>query len=115
MRILLLHTYLNTFTYWKNIFTARLREVGRLCMTTYYFNILTYWNLYCYIPLINKAFEPISCFTYSVSLLPEYCINKGIRSYLLADIKLRTPEIKLRTILIFLHTDRKLLHTQEIF
>ena len=52
--------------------------------TTYYFeivtysgNILTYWDLYCYRPLINRAFKAIPWFTYQIISLFEYGINKG--------------------------------------
>ena len=93
---------------------------------TYWLEIVTYWKLYCYIPLINKAFEPISHFTYLIILLTEYAIKWGFNSYLPMKILLHTPEIfllhrrwgrtiGLRTISIFLHTDSKLLRTGKLF
>ena len=72
-------------TYWLDILIARLREVGRLCMTTYslnilayYFDILTYWKEYFYSPLINRAFEAIPCFTCLITLLTGYAIKWGL-------------------------------------
>ena len=85
-----LHTILIFLHTGRQIVTARLREAGRLCMTTYR-------NLHCYILPINRAFQSISCFTSLFTLLSGYGINKGFYSYI--PIK-----ILLHTISIFLHT-----------
>ena len=96
------------------------RRWGRKAMhdydrTTYQRNIFTYRNLYFNIPLINRAFQAISCFSSLITLLTGNAIKWGIRSYLLAEIKLHTISIFLHTIWKLLHTIWKLLHTQEIF
>ena len=44
-------------------------KVGRLCMTTYRQEIVTYHRAYCYRPLINKGVQAISCFYASIDWL----------------------------------------------